>query len=166
MAVQGKSLRRGLLVAASVIVPVAGAVAGNQVLDNGVWSRWWALAALALAAAGAAVGHRLTAAPHDRDGSPTPATAGSGPLQSVAGLSAGRNIVQVHGSAGGVRIGRGEPAPAAVTSPDTMFPSSAIAPEQEAGNLPSARQSVSRSTVGGSVIQVSGTGGDVTVEGT
>ncbi|MEV0163399.1 hypothetical protein [Nonomuraea fuscirosea] len=49
-----------LLLAASVVLPVAVAVASNQILNAGVWSLWWIVIAVALTAASTLVTYALT----------------------------------------------------------------------------------------------------------
>jgi hypothetical protein len=56
----GTSWRRSLLLAASVLLPVAVAVASNQILNDGVWNWWWIVIAVALTAASALVTYALT----------------------------------------------------------------------------------------------------------
>ncbi|MEV4020662.1 hypothetical protein AB0J35_60325 [Nonomuraea angiospora] len=59
MAGTGTSWRR-LLLAALVVLPVAVAVASNQILNDGVWSLWWIVIAVVLTAASALVTYALT----------------------------------------------------------------------------------------------------------
>ncbi|MEU4697409.1 hypothetical protein [Nonomuraea dietziae] len=56
----GTSGRRWLLLAASVVLSVAVAVASNQILNNGVWNWWWVVVAVALTAASTLVTYALT----------------------------------------------------------------------------------------------------------
>ncbi|MFI6393931.1 hypothetical protein [Nonomuraea sp. NPDC050540] len=56
-------LRAGLWWVASVVMPVAVAVAGNQILNDGVWSGPWIAIAMGLAGAGAVVARRVSRPP-------------------------------------------------------------------------------------------------------
>ncbi|MDP4511742.1 hypothetical protein [Nonomuraea turcica] len=56
-------LRAGLWWVASVVMPVAVAVAGNQILNDGIWSGPWIAIALGLAGAGAVVAQRASRPP-------------------------------------------------------------------------------------------------------
>lgn len=60
MAGTGTSWRRLLLLTASVVLPVAVAVASNQILNDGMWSLWWIVVAVALTAASTLVTFALT----------------------------------------------------------------------------------------------------------
>jgi hypothetical protein len=56
----GTSWRRPLLLVASVVLPVAVAVASNQILNDGIWSWSWVVIAVALTTVSALVTYALT----------------------------------------------------------------------------------------------------------
>ncbi|MFG1957329.1 hypothetical protein [Nonomuraea sp. NPDC049028] len=144
MAGTGTSVRRPLLLAASVVLPVGGAVAGNQILNDGQWSWWWALIAVALSAACAWVTHRLTRT-----------AKGAAAGQSVSGSTVGGGVTQVKGVTGTLRLGApSSPAPASGPGPA----SEPVLPAPESG------QTVTRSQIGGEVVQVDGVGGDAEID--
>ncbi|MEU7832421.1 MULTISPECIES: hypothetical protein [unclassified Nonomuraea] len=144
----GTSVRRPLLLAASVVLPVGGAVAGNQILNDGQWSWWWALIAVALSAACAWVTHRLT-----RTAKGSAAVAG----QLVSGSTVGGGVTQVKGVTGTLRLGPpSSPAPA--PQQPAAEASEPVSPAPETG------QTVTRTRIGGEVVQVDGVGGDAEID--
>lgn len=66
--------RTTILLGASAIFPVAVAVAGNQILNDGVWSVEWMGVAAVLAGAGTLLTYRLTGSPTVVETSPPPRT--------------------------------------------------------------------------------------------
>ncbi|GAA0838592.1 hypothetical protein ACFQVD_32720 [Streptosporangium amethystogenes subsp. fukuiense] len=165
MAAERMLWRRGLLITASVVLSVAVSVAGNQVLNDGVWNGWWALIALALGAAATAVAYRLTDASSSQDRTAGPSGAASSSIQSVMRSSASGDIVQAHDLADGIRIAPGASTSAApIPAPASPAMPVQEVPDEEPTGSPGIGQSVTGSIIGGSIIQISGAGGDVTIE--
>ncbi|MBO3753102.1 hypothetical protein J5X84_44295 [Streptosporangiaceae bacterium NEAU-GS5] len=170
-AVWSRWLLRGL----SVVLGVGVAVASNQILTEGAWSWWWTGIAVALTAVSAMITYWLT-----RPSAESPATADSGGSsgQVVDRSTVGTSIDQLRGITGHVRIrdasarvlptaapldlvGFGEAFPAPGTSTDQTANQGGEGPKplrKDGG------QRVSGSQVGGSINQIDGVGGDVTIE--
>lgn len=169
-------MRWGLMTA-SVVLPVAVAVASNQILNDGVWDWWWGAAAVALTAISATVTHRLSgyATGSVDDQSPTgeEATDELGRASEVGSQiversTVGADVTQVQHVQGAVRIVRRSSAtpPTAVSHAISSVESSAQeVPEQEtAMRLSADGHVVSDSQVGASIDQISNVRGDVDIE--
>ncbi|MEO3813650.1 hypothetical protein ABGB17_32035 [Sphaerisporangium sp. B11E5] len=154
----------------SVILAVGVAVAGNQILTEGRWSWWWTGIAVALTAASALVAYWLTRPPGDAPPSTAVPTAGSSG-QVVENSTAGGNIDSLRGITGNVRLREtppsapaSEPGPAEPGGlPQEMRPPAAGTVAGDAGAA-GGGQRVSGSQAGGSITQIDGVGGDVTIE--
>ncbi|WP_214414689.1 hypothetical protein [Sphaerisporangium fuscum] len=166
----GRTWRAWGLRAASVVLPVAVAVAGNQILNNGVWNWWWGAVAVTLTALSTLVTCRLTGpSPTTAAGAATAvamagANGGGKVTQTVDGSTAAGDITQVQGVGGGVRIVRGRGPSSPPSAPAAADPS-AEEPGGDAG-VPrgGARQAVTGAQAGGSIEQISRVRGDVDIE--
>ncbi|MFI6513823.1 hypothetical protein ACIBCT_40015 [Streptosporangium sp. NPDC050855] len=175
---------RWIWLSLSVVVPVAVAVASNQILTDAGWSWGWSAIAVALAAAGAAVAYRLTRAEPpapagEADPSAEPRRTAS-PGQVVTASTAGGSIDQVRRVGHSVRLRDSAkpalppstptaPAPASPTAAPPLAPSNppvAGEPARDGADdgPPSGGQRVSNSHASGSITQVEGVDGDVTIE--
>jgi hypothetical protein len=143
-------------------------VTANQVLNDGVWNPWWYLIAVIAAAASLLTGYRLTAPSLVPGGQVPPAAKIPAALQSVTGSTTDGAILQLGDIKGRARI---SPRPLATDSlalealPTGPTPSQHdLDSTQEALEVPPAGgQSVTNARVGGSIIQISSTGGDVDI---
>lgn len=173
MAVQGTAWGRWILRTLSVVLGVGVAVACNQVLTDGQWNWWWTGIAVALTAGSMAVAHWLTRVPAATPGT-AQATSARQSGQVVDGSTAVGHIAQLRGITGNVHL-HGSPTPPSRTVDSTPPGTPGRSPRPAGTNAGEARgdaeptlaeggQRVSRSQAGGSIIQVDGVGGDVTIE--
>jgi hypothetical protein len=151
----------------SVVLAVGVAVAGNQILTEGGWSWGWTGIAVALTAGSALVAYRLTRPPGDAPPSASVPTTGSSG-QVVENSTAGGNIDSLRGITGSVRL-RETPPSAPAPEPRPAGPPQGMRPPAAgtaAGDAAAAdgSQRVSGSQAGGSITQIDGVGGDVTIE--
>ncbi|MFC4529226.1 hypothetical protein ACFO60_00505 [Sphaerisporangium dianthi] len=139
------------LLAASVVLPVAIAVAGNQILNDGAWNLWWGLVAVTLTAAGTLVTHHLTgpaASPAPLGGTNTTTPPG-GPNTTAA-------------ASGGTHTATAPPGGrhTAAAAPDgAHIAASAADGSTESGKATRTTQTVSGSTAAGDITQIQGAGG-------
>lgn len=170
MATQGSAWSRFVLHALSVVLGVGMAVACNQILTDGRWSWWWTGLALALAAGGTVVTHRLTRTAVPGRGA-VPAASRGPSDQAVDDSTVGGNVTQIRGVTGSVSM-HGGPRPAVGSGPDLPIKTEPLMPDgpttgqvgDETEPPPQSGQRVSRSRVIGSVTQIDGVAGDVTIE--
>lgn len=164
---------RWVLLVLAAVVSVAVAVAANQILTEAGWNWWWSIPAVVLAAASLWATDRLTRKPAAVP-EPRPERVPSG--QTVAGSTAGGHITQMKDVHGNVRLGAFSTVvpSSATTEPvapsDTPRPAEGERHEGEekgggGGSVPEAGgQQVRGSHVGGSITQITGVDGDVTIE--
>lgn len=171
MTAQGTAWGRWILRVLSLVLPVGVAVASNQILTEGVWSWWWTGIAVALTAGSTLVTYRLTRPPAN-DPASTQVTTPGLRGQVVEDSTAGGSIDQLRGVTGSVRLldtaaplpppampaGPGEAAQAAESAEAGTAAGDREPPPVDGG------QRVSRSRAGGSITQIDGVGGDVTIE--
>lgn len=86
-----------------------------------------------------------------------PAGGGSKAGQLLSGSNVGRDVIQIRGVKGGVRIKRGTQ----ITGP--IAPSQALPPGNQVAS-PNTAQAIDRSTIAGQVVQADGVDGDLDVD--
>ncbi|GII05722.1 hypothetical protein Pta02_77300 [Planobispora takensis] len=167
----GAAWLRWILQVLSVILGVGVAVACNQILTEDGWSWGWTGIAVAVAAVSALVAYRLTRPPA-AEPTPTPDPAPPAPSgQVVEDSTSAGSIDQLHGITGSVRLREVAPASSFVPpagAPDQAPQQAPSTPDTAAaaGKAPTegGQQRVSGSQAGGSITQIDGVGGDVTIE--
>ncbi|MBO3748870.1 hypothetical protein J5X84_22560 [Streptosporangiaceae bacterium NEAU-GS5] len=140
-----------------MVLAVAVAVASNQILNSGLWSWWWTGIAVALTTISALITHKLTR--------PTAATPAATSGQVIEDSTAGTSIDQLRDITGSVRLhDTKSPAPAPAPSTAPAQPAAPGEAPPPADRETPADQRISGSQAGGSITQIHGVGGDVTIE--
>lgn len=165
MTAHGTAWIRWILRALSLVLPVAVAVASNQILTEGRWSWWWTGIAVVLTVGSTLVTYRLTLPPANGP-VPTVAIRPAPAGQVVDRSTAGKSIDQLDQITGNLRLRDSQvpvPSPAGLAQAAQAPEAEAVADDREPPPGLGG-QWVGQSQVEGSITQVRGVVGDVNIE--